>query len=218
MIRNRFAIILAVSQCLIGGAASLQSVQKDPASLPARDSHDGLLVAVDPWTNAAQYKARFKKHTPMDAGVVALDVYFRNDTDKLIRINVDRIRLIYAPPDGDRQKLFPLAPEDVADLVLHPGSAKDPSAPRPRLPIPIPRGPKKGHGKEYDELAAALEAAALQTDVIGPHSTEHGFLYFDMGHQFDALRYTRLSIPDLSFVEKNQPLFYFEIDLGAPAK
>ncbi len=215
MIRNRFAIILSVVQCVTGAGAV--PVQKDPASLSARDSHDGLLVAVDPWTNAAQYKARFKKHTPMDAGVAAIDVYFRNDTDKLIRINVDTIRLIYAPPDGDRQKLFPLAPEDVADLVLHPGSAKDPSIPRPRLPIPG-RGPKKGHGKEYDELAATLAAAALQTDVIGPHSTEHGFLYFDMGHQFDALRYTRLSIPDLSFVEKNQPLFYFEIDLGAPAK
>src|SRR6266851_3568230 len=141
MIRNRFAIILSVVQCVTGAGAV--PVQKDPASLSARDSHDGLLVAVDPWTNAAQYKARFKKHTPMDAGVAAIDVYFRNDTDKLIRINVDTIRLIYAPPDGDRQKLFPLAPEDVADLVLHPGSAKDPSIPRPRLPIPG-RGPKKG--------------------------------------------------------------------------
>ncbi|HEX9224430.1 MAG TPA: hypothetical protein VF860_13970 [Candidatus Acidoferrales bacterium] len=191
--------------------------QKNPASLPARDSHDGLLVAADPWVDAATYKAKFKKKTPMDAGVVAIDVYFRNDSDKLIRIDLDSIRLVYAPPDGDRQKLLPLAAQDAADLILHPGSSKNPSVPRTRLPLPG-RGPKKSRGKDWDELTASLEAAALQTDVVGPHTTEHGLLYFDMQHQYDMLRYTKLYIPDLTFVEKNQPLFYFEIDLGAPVK
>src|SRR2546425_12774334 len=32
--------------------------QKNPASLPARDSHDGLLVAADPWVDAATYKTK----------------------------------------------------------------------------------------------------------------------------------------------------------------
>ena len=191
--------------------------QKDPASLPARDSHDGLLVAADPWVDAAAYKAKFKKKTPIDAGVAAIDVYFRNDTDKLIRIDLDSIRLVYAPPDADRQKLLPLAAQDVADLILHPGSSKNPSVPRTRLPLPG-RGPKKSRGKDWDELTASLEAAALQTDVVGPHTTEHGLLYFDMQRQYDMLRYTKLYIPDLTFVEKSQPLFYFEIDLGAPVK
>lgn len=191
--------------------------QKNPATLPARDSHDGLLIAVDPWLDAATYKAKFKKKTPMDAGVVAIDVYFRNDSDKLIRINVDTIRLVYAPPDGEHQKLVPLGSEDVADLILHPGGAKNPSPPRRTIPIPG-RGPKKGRGKDWDQLAASLDAAALQTDVVGAHATEHGLLYFDMAHQFDMVRYTRLYIPDLSFVEKNQPLFYFEIDLAASVK
>jgi len=105
----------------------------------------------------------------------------------------------------------------VADLILHPGSSKNPSVPRTRLPLPG-RGPKKSRGKDWDELTASLEAAALQTDVVGPHTTEHGLLYFDMQRQYDMLRYTKLYIPDLTFVEKSQPLFYFEIDLGAPVK
>jgi hypothetical protein len=202
---------------LLGMALPGAVGQKDPATLPARDSHDGLLVAADPWADAAPYKARFKKKTPMDAGVAAVDVYFRNDTEKLIRIDVDTIRLIYAPPGGDRQKLVPLAADDLADLILHRSTAKNPSVPRTRLPLPG-RGPKKSRGKDWDELEASLEAAALQTDVIGPHTTEHGLVYFDMGHQFDMLRYTRLYIPDLTFVEKNRALFYFEIDLGTAVK
>src|SRR5437763_10182808 len=34
----------------------------DPASLPAHDSHQGLLIAADPYSSAGRYKERFAKH------------------------------------------------------------------------------------------------------------------------------------------------------------
>src|SRR3989475_10166297 len=162
------------------------------------------LPRIPGWTRRPT-RRNLRKKLQWTPGVAAIDVYFRNDTDKLIRIDLDSIRLVYAPPDGDRQKPLPLAAQDAADLILHPGSSKNPSVPRTRLPLPG-RGPKKSRGKDWDELTASLEAAALQTDVVGPHTTEHGLLYFDMQHQYDMLRYTKLYIPDLTFVEKNQPL------------
>src|SRR6266849_130683 len=72
--------------------------QVDPASLPAHDAHDGLLIAADPYTDPTQYKARFGKKNPYEAGILAMDVYFRNDTDKPIRIDLESIRLPLAPP------------------------------------------------------------------------------------------------------------------------
>src|SRR5690242_700669 len=54
----------------------------DPAALPTtRDSHQGLLVAADPYTSSDRYKEKFGKHTPYEGGLIAIDLFFRNDND-----------------------------------------------------------------------------------------------------------------------------------------
>jgi hypothetical protein len=188
--------------------------QTDPASLAAHDAHQGLLVSVNPYLSAEQSKAKFAKHTPYEGGVLALEVYFKNDNDTPIRLNLTTIRLVFAGPADSRQRLEPLSPEDVADLTLL-KQRKDPSQQRPRLPFPGRTG-RPNRDKEWDQFAGALRSAAMPTEVLAPHSITHGFFYFDVDHHFDLLSNARFEVPDLSFLGDKKPLFFFEIDL-APA-
>lgn len=193
-------------------STSLATAQQPASAPPARESHGGLTVTADPWTLPQQYKPTFPKKTPLDGGAIAISVSFLNDTDQPLRVDLDRIRLLLYPPEADRQKLIPLPAEDVADLVLNP-SVKDPTATRPRVRIPGTK-PKKGRGKDWEAFQAIARNAAIGTNIVEPHSTVRGLLYFDLGRQFDLVGYSRLYIPDVIVMSTGKPLLYFELDLS----
>lgn len=203
----------------LGAQGQSAPAADNPLSLPARDAHQNLTVAADPYLSATRYKKEvFGKKSPYDAGIVAIDVYLKNDNDLPIRVNPETVELIISQPGQDRQRLGALSPEDVADRALLTGNSNV-KAPR-RLPIPIPI-PSSGsrHTKEWTEMTTALRAVALGTDLLGPHSTTHGFLFFDLDHDFGAIHNSRLYIPDLTFMTTHQALFFFEIDLAdAPTR
>jgi len=188
--------------------------QADPASLPAHDSHQGLLVAADPYAAAERSKTKFGKHSPYEGGILAVDVYFRNDNDSPVRLNLDTVELRVGGRGEPKQKLAAISPEEVADRTLL-KAPKDPRA--TRVPFPLPGGgAKSSRGKDWDEFAGTLRSAAMATTIIPPHGLAHGFFYFDIDHHFDWLSTALLNIPDLEFMFGNKPLFFFEIDL-APA-
>jgi hypothetical protein len=163
---------------------------------------------------AARYKDKFGKHTPYEAGILALEIYVRNDNDKPIRVNLSTVSLLFAETGQSRQKLSALSPEDVANRVFS-KNPKDPKA--QRLPLPLPGGvPRTGRGKEWDELDASLRSAAMSSDVLPPNATVHGFFYFDIDHHYDWLSNARFELPDLAFMLDKKALFFFEVDL-APA-
>ncbi len=193
-----------------------QAIAQQPAPPPpVRETHGGLTVSAEPWILPQQYKATFPKKNPLDGGAIGINVSFQNDTDQPLRVDLDRIRLLLYPPEGDRQKLIPLAAEDVADLVLNPG-AKDPTSTRPKVRIPGSK-PNRGRGKDWDAFQAVAQNAAIGTNIIEPHATVRGLLYFDLGRQFDLVGYSRLYIPDVIVVGTGKPLLYFELDLSRGA-
>jgi hypothetical protein len=212
MIRPRtlFAILMSFAACALLGAPA--RAQTDPASLPAHDAHQKLLIAVDPWLDATRYK-NFGKKSPYDEGIVALDVYFRNDNDSPIRVDLSTIRLVINQDDGEPQRIEPLSPEDVADSVLLTGDAS--AGARPRLPSVVRKG---GHDKQWTALDGSLRAAALSSDIIPPHGTVHGCVYFDMAHHFNLLSASQLYVPDLTFMVDNQVLLFFDVDLAPATK
>jgi hypothetical protein len=197
--------------CALAFLATGALAQTDPASLPARDAHQGLLIAANPYISANRYKEKFGKHTPYDGGILAIELFFRNDNDSPIRVNLKTMQLLVGAPGGSRQRLDPLSPEEVADRVL--AKPKDPS---PRIPIPRVGAPRKAHDKDWEEFAGTVRSAALATDLLPPHATTHGFVYFDIDRHYDWLRTSRFDVPDLAFMTGNQALFFFQIDL-APA-
>lgn len=202
-------LVPALSLC-----ASFARAQADPASLPAHDAHQMLLIAADAYTSPDQSKAKFGKHTPLDGGILAVDVYFRNDNDAPIRISLSSVQLRIGQPHFPRQKLDPLSAEEVANRTLLKGT-KEPT--KSRLPGPLPgAASKSGRGKEWDEFDGTLRAAAMSSEVLPPHATTHGFFYFDVDHHFDWLANATLDVSDLSFMTTKQALFFFEIDFAAP--
>ena len=205
-------ILFAVVLC--GLAAGAARAQANPASLPARDAHEGVTISADPYQEAARYKERFGKKNPYKVGILAVEVFIRNDNDKPIRLKLKSVRLMLAIPDAEKQRLRPMAVEDVVDAVLGKGG---PQANKPRPPIPMPgRGPSTGRGKDWDELETLLRTVAYENDILPPRSTVKGFLFFHMDGHYDWVEYARLYVPDLEFMHNKQGLLYFEVDL-APA-
>jgi len=189
-----------------------QTAPMDPMSLPTRDAHQNLIIVADPYLRAARYsKDIFGKDSFYNAGIIAIDVYFRNDNDVPIRLNPESIQLVISQPDQDRQRLGPLTPEDVADRTLLTANSNI----RAHRPFPFPGASSgSGHSKDWTEMTTTLHSVALGTDVLPPHATTHGFLFFDLNHDFGAIRNSHLYIPELSFMTDKKALFFFEIDLA----
>lgn len=197
---------------IAGAAALAPAAQQDPFGVQTRDAHQSLLIAADPYLSAERYKAPFGKKSPFDNGILVIDIHFRNDNDSPIKLNLDTVRLVVSRPREDRQRLAPLSPEDAADRLILDAR----SSPRaPRRPFPFPgSGSTSGKGKAWDEMDTTLRSLALAVDIVPPHGTIHGFLYFDMNHEYDAIRYSHLYIPDLIFMTDKRPLLFFEIDFS----
>ena len=184
--------------------------QSDPASLPAKDQHEGLLVAADPCVDAERAKKLFGKKTPLDVGMVPIEVIFRNDNDQPILLGLESIRLQLNPRGGERQQLEPLAVEDVIEKMLYKGG---PDVGMPRRPIPG-RLPKVTKDKDYQKLEEVIRPLAFDMTLLPPKSTVRGFLFFYVGRGTAWLRYAQLYIPELQLMTTKQPLFFFEVDLS----
>jgi hypothetical protein len=212
MLKRLLEFVLWIAVALPAGSVAVRA-QADPAALAARDSHQGLLVAVAPYLSPQLYKDKFRARSPYDAGIVALEVYFRNDNDSPIRLNFDTVRLVIGESRASRQKIEALTPEEVTDRVTF-MSPKDPTQAR-RLPK-IGIGQKPVHDKNWEELAGALRSASMSADLVPAHATVHGCFYFDIDHHFDWLSNASFDLADLTLVATNKALLFFQIDL-APA-
>ena len=184
--------------------------QPDPATWLARDSHEGLLLAADPYSSAARSKVKFGKKHPVDFGILPLEVVFRNDNDKPLLVEPTAIRLLLEPPGGQRQQLEPMTVEEVLEMMLY---RHGPDMTMPRRPLPLPKS-KPDRSMEYLELESRIRPHALEMFLIPPKSTVRGFLFFHMGRRMENVRYARLYLPDVRFFHNKQPLFFFEVDLA----
>ena len=118
-----------------------------------------------------------RRNLLLPAGVLAVQVAFRNDSDESVRVNLERIRLTVQLGDDNRQEVPSLNSEELADAVLKP-KGKDPTASRGKLPIPVGGGSKGGRDKHWTELQTEAQNAGVPTSVVAAHSTVQGLLYF----------------------------------------
>jgi hypothetical protein len=210
--------VLTVAFLLFGAGAFGQSAASSadakpapPAPLP-HDQHSGLMVSVDPYTEAARTKDKFGKANPHDVGVLPVEVFLRNDSDQPMRVDLETVQLEVTLRNGVRQEVDWLRPEEVAKLIAHPNGSADPH--QKRLPLPLNIG-----DKNVEKLAKVLRPLTLDADVIPPKATIHGFLYFDVSHEFSIASRSSLYVPDVSIAPGNEPLVYFEVPLRkAPAE
>ena len=203
------ASFLILCACAFGQSASSPPDPKPAATTPAplpRDQHSGLTVSVDPYTEAARTKDKFGKANPHDVGVLPVEVFLRNDSDQPMRVNLETVQLEVTLKNGVRQEVDWLRAEEVAKLIAHPTGSADPH--QKRLPLPMKIG-----DKNVEKLANVLRPLTLDADVIPPKGTIHGFLYFDVSHEFAIVKRSSLYVPDVSIAPSNEPLVYFEVPL-----
>jgi hypothetical protein len=209
--RNLAIIVPFLAATLFSGGSIAQQ-QQTTLKAAALESHEGVTISAQPWTDAANYKAKFPKKSPFTAGVVAIDTIIRNDSDESMKVDLEQIRMNVTVSEDNRQALLSLTADDVADVVTG-SKIKDPTASH-RSPIPIPTGPKVGRDKHWTEMQKAAADAGITSSIVAPHHSVEGLLYFDMQGQIDLLKTAHLYIPDVRSLEKNHPLLYFEIDLS----
>ena len=206
------AIIVPFLAATLFSGGSIAQQQQTTLKAAALESHEGVTISAQPWTDAANYKAKFPKKSPFTAGVVAIDTIIRNDSDESMKVDLEQIRMNVTVSEDNRQALLSLTADDVADVVTG-SKIKDPTASH-RSPVPIPTGPKVGRDKHWTEMQKAAADAGITSSIVAPHHSVEGLLYFDMQGQIDLLKTAHLYIPDVRSLEKNHPLLYFEIDLS----
>jgi hypothetical protein len=197
----------------LASQSSTQTPALSPMRAAALDSHEGLTIGVDPWTVSSRYKEKFPKKSPYSAGIVALKISFRNETNDGIRVDLRRIRLVVQLSEDNRQEIDPLTPDEVADTLLLKQNGKDPTAKRIPLPVPLGKVPTN-RDKNWTDFRDACQDASIPSPVIAAHSTVEGLIYFDVRGEWDLLQTSRLYVPGLITMSSKEPLSYFDIDLG----
>jgi hypothetical protein len=213
------AIVNVVLASVPRSAAAQNSTTKDAkagtaANAPVlpHDTHDGLTIQAEPYTDRSRSKEKFGKADPFAVGILAVEVTLRNATDKPIRVDINTIQLEVHLRSGGRQDLDWLAAEDVAALIAHPAGASGPS--RPRMPgLPIPTGDKK-----VDKLAEILKPLTLNADTVPPMGAVHGFVYFNVNSEMGLADNAVLYVPDAVLLPSKKPLMFFEVQMGQPAQ
>lgn len=199
-----------LAAALFLGLVLPQAAPVNPAKLPARDLHQGILIACDPYQSPGRAEKAFGRENPVKVGILPVEVYVRNSTRWPVSIRLKSIRLELVPPGAERQQIAAMSPGEVARRILHlKPSGIEP--PRPRLPIPLP---PIDLGKNWQKLTDKLQSLSFFQSTVAPGATVHGFFYFDVGGDFDALRYARFYVPHLKFIGNPQAIMFFEAYLS----
>jgi hypothetical protein len=196
-----FLVIALCASCFVPVVLASKNFTKPEAksaiNYPAHDFHrdEKVAIAADPYDNAEKAKifsTNFAEH-----GFMPIFFVVTNDGDQPVSIANMEITLITA----NHSKLTPLATDDLYRRLSNPQSSTRPS------PIPLPHKVKGGLSKkEMDEI----ESSQFAAKAVEPHTTQSGFLFFDVGGINSVLRDANIDITGVADA-KGTELLYFEI-------
>jgi hypothetical protein len=170
---------------------------------PARDEHpaEHVTIAVDPYDmpdKAAVFTVAYKEN-----GILPVHFIVSNDGDQPVELKGMKVQLVTV----NRTKLAPASAEDLYRRLSRTSRRGD--EPR-RSPLPLPRkGPAVGVSKEARQ---EIETAGFQAQAVEPHSSQAGFLFFDVVGIANPLAGAHLYVTGVRDGQ-GQELMYFEIPL-----
>jgi len=193
---------------LLASKNFVKPVAKTAINYPAHDFHrdEKAAIAADPYDTAE--KAKIFSIDFLRQGFLPVFFVVTNDGDQPISLANMEVELITA----NHSKLTPTAPEDIYRRLSNPQARTRPN------PFPLPRGGVKGtiSPKEMDEIESARFAAR----AVEPHTTQSGFLFFDVSGLSSPLPGALMDITGVADA-KDHELLFFEIAmdkyLNAPA-
>ena len=170
---------------------------KSAINYPAHDFHrdEKVSIAADPYDTAA--KSKIFSIDFSQRGLLPVFFIVTNDGDQPVSIANMEVTLITA----NHSKLTPLGTDDLYRHLSNPQAQTRPN------PIPLPRKVKGTLSKkEMDEI----ESSQFAAKAVEPHSTQSGFLFFDIGGIGSPLQGANIDITAVSDAKGNE-LMYFEI-------
>ena len=182
----------------------VKPVAQPAKSYAAHDDHtdEKVAIAADPYDTSEKAKifsVNFEEH-----GFLPIFLVVTNDGAQPVSIANMQVTLTI-----DRAKFTPITTEDIARRLTNPQANVNPET-NP-LPFPIPRKKVKGilSKKEMDEI----ETSQFAAKAVEPHTTQSGFMFFDIGDIATPLANAHLYVNGVDDA-KGGELMYFEIQLG----
>ncbi len=205
-----WGFVLVCSFLCLGGTKEFVMPRAQPArSYPAKDDHlrESVAVAVDPYDMADKASIFTVRYS--DIGFLPVFLVITNDSDQPIELAQIKAQLVTV----NRTKLDPSMEDDIERRLSRP------SARTSRYPLPIPRTKVKGGvGKQARE---EIQNAMFRARAVEPHSTQAGFLFFDVADISTPLAGAHFYLTGVRDSKGNE-LMYFEVPLekylSAPSK
>lgn len=199
--------ILVASATLITSSAAfaakdfVKPVAQPAKTYPAHDDHtsDKVAIAADPYDTPAKAKKIFSLNF-QEHGFLPIFFVVTNDGDQPVSIANMQVTLTTA----GRAKLNPSSTEDIFRRFSNPHANLHP------IPVPIPQKKVKGmlSQKERDEI----ENSQFAAKAVEPHTTQSGFLFFDVEDVSSPLEGARLFVTGVNDARGTE-LMYFEIPM-----
>ena len=168
---------------------------------PAFESHDDekVSIAVDPYDrppHASVFHVNYREN-----GFLVLRLIISNDGGKPLMLDSLKINYI----TGHRDKLDPATKDDLVRRLSHP--SRPDTRPKARSPLP----PRRPHTAISKDTLEEVESAIFVTVPVTPHSTNSGFLFFDVQDIDDPKAGAHIYVSGIK--AGAQQLFYFDIPL-----
>jgi hypothetical protein len=178
----------------------VKPVAKTAINYPAHDFHrdEKVAIAADPYDTPE--KAKIFSVNFLGYGFLPVFFVVTNDGDQPISLARLEIELTTA----NRSKLTPTSPEDIYRRLSNPQAHTRPS------PFPLPSGGVKGtiNQRQREEV----ESAQFVARAVEPHTTQSGFLFFDVSGISSPLPGANMDITGVADAKGNE-LMFFEIAL-----
>jgi hypothetical protein len=209
----RFAIgilaALGLSVFCLGAKQFVMPVPQPAKTYPARDEHrdEAVTLALDPYDMGDKANI-FSVHYNR-IGMLPILLVVTNDGDQPVLLAGMKAELVTV----DRAKLSPVTPDDIERRLSHPSTSAN------RYPLPFPT--KRAKGGVSQETREEIENAQFGAKAVEPHSTQTGFLFFDVQGLPTPLAGAHFYLTGVKNAQGHE-LMYFEVPLekylSAPAK
>ncbi len=160
-------------------------------------------IAIDPYDmpdKASIFGINYREH-----GLLPMQLVVSNDSDQALDLTKMTIELI----THNRSKLRAATKDDLYRRLSKVKRRGDEPSRNP-FPVPLPRkGPDVGLSKQARQ---ELEAAQFNADIVKPHTSRAGFIFFDIEGISQPLPGAHLYVSDITD-SRGQELMYFEIPL-----
>jgi len=193
------AIALFPLICL-AGKDFVRPTPSPAKTYPAHDDHptEHVAVGADPYDMPD--KAQIFSVNYRNEGYLPIFVVVTNDGDQPISLNGMSVQFVTV----NHSKISPATADDLYRRLSHPSQSNVPS------PLPIPR--KKVKRAVSQKTLDEIDAAQFQAKAVEPHSTQSGFLFFDVEDISTPLAGANLYLTGVRDANGHE-LMYFEIPL-----